>query len=147
MFGFFKRRLLREMEGYVAAIQLSVYGKLKRSFEEQHGEKAGRRLAAAVVNKLFGKAPTHTESELALAEQLASEIMRSDEEVRYAASMSARAMIVTEFHAKGSDAMWRHVNTIEWIKQFGELPAEPPSPKLIKELAGTLYRKYASAQE
>ena len=147
MFGFLKRRLRRElarkMDTYMVMIQLSMAEKLERPFRQQYGEN-GSRLAAAVTNKLFGKAPKHTETELALAEQLASDAIRNDGEVRYAAVMSLRITIASEYHKKNAEAMQRAIDTIQWMAQFGELPAFEPEPGLVEGLAKFLYKKYCA---
>ena len=154
MFGFLirrlKRDLVRNMEKYLIVIEVSVYHKLKPSLTEQYGEEQGAHLAAAVMNRLFGNASTHSEGEVALVEQLAADVVRNDGEVRYAAVMSLQTIIgINELRSDPFDplVMWRVIETVQWMAQFGVLPPVAAEPRIMKQLAETLSTKYISRRE
>lgn len=134
-----KRRLFRRMVAYVNTLQLAIYSKLLDSFYEQgHDADRSRYLAAAVANKLFAKPPRHEKSILEPAEELAREVVETDPEVRYAALMSLRTLMVMEGKGRRLEAAQRVTNTIEWMKQYWELSPDNPNPKLLQQLAQSL---------
>lgn len=134
-----KRRLFKGMVAHVNSIQLAIYSKLLDSFYEQgHDPDRSRYLAAAVTNKLFAKPPQHDRAILELAEELAREVVQTDQEVRYAALMSLRTLMAVDRRARRLEATRRVTDTIEWMKQFWELPPDSPEPELMKQLSQSL---------
>jgi ABC-type sugar transport system substrate-binding protein len=142
-----KKRLFGRMVGYVNCIQLVVYHKLWPLLEGGDTPDAAKRMAAAVVNKLFAKAPTHTKSEQLAADLLASELLKGNGEVRYAALMSLRAMMVVESARKNSAATARIMQTLQRMQQYWSLPLDPPDPDTLRELATNLTQKYLAQND
>ena len=138
-----KRRLFSHMVAYVNSLQVGVYRKLASEYCKLHGEERGKLLAAAVANRLFAKPSRHVPELLKLAEDLACEIVKNDQEVRYASLMSLRVLMVTESDRQNLEATRRIMETVQWMKQFWELPPEAPDPQLMERLAAEFYAKYS----
>jgi hypothetical protein len=149
MLGFFKRRLFRKMVSYVNGIQVGVFYKLCHSSMEAHGEEHSDLVAAATINRLFGKpvSPKHSENDLKAAEQVAVEILREDDEVRYAALMSLRTMMTIESERKNLSGMQRIVDTIDWMQHHWQLPTDSPEPELMRSMANLFYAKYSPERQ
>jgi len=136
------RKLLQQMHRDIDVIQLAVFYKLAPNFKKQYGNDRGYTITAAVTNKLFGKvAPNHSQQDLELAENLAADILRNDAEVRYAALMSCRAILLHEVDTKSGNEMFVWDN-IQWMSTIWTLPPDQATPQGIRELARTFYDKY-----
>jgi len=91
------QKTLRQMVSDTDVIQMAVGVKLSLSLQKEYGKDRGLTIAAAVSNKLFAKvSPMHSKEDLELAERLAADILKTDNEVRYAALMSCRARLLYE---------------------------------------------------
>jgi hypothetical protein len=127
-------------------IQMAVAVKLSSSFQSKYGKDRGITITAAVSNKLFAKAsPMHNKEDLELAERLAAEILKTDYEVRYAALMSCRAILLLEAE-RNTEAQWFVWDTIQWMAGICNLPPDEADPTIIRHLAATLHKKYLQNQ-
>jgi hypothetical protein len=136
------RKLLEQMHRDTDVIQTAVAYKLVPHFIKEYGEDRGYTITSAVTNKLFGKvSPTHNQQDLELAERLAADILRNDAEVRYAALMSCRAILLHEADMKSGNEMFVWDN-IQWMSTIWTLPPDEATPQGIQKLARTFYDKY-----
>jgi hypothetical protein len=146
---FFKgsfRKNLAQMVSDTNGIQAAVYVKLSSLYGTKYGEDRGITIAAAVTNKLFAKvSPMHSKEDLQLAESLASDILKTDAEIRYAALMSCRARLLFEAEQKAED-QWVTFDTIQWMANIWELPSDQASPGIIRQLANSLHKKYLNKE-
>lgn len=136
------RKLLEQMHRDTDVILVAVYHKLLPHFKKEYGDDRGYTITAAVTNKLFGKvSPDHSKQDLELAERLATDILRNDAEVRYAALMSCRAILLHEADMKSGNEMFVWDN-IQWMATIWTLPPDAATPQGIRELARTFSDKY-----
>ena len=136
------RKLLEQMHRDTDVIQMAVAHKLAPHFIKEYGNDRGYTITAAVTNKLFGKvSPTHSQPDLELAESFAADILVNDVEIRYAALMSCRAMLLHEADIKSGNEMFVWDN-IQWMSTIWTLPPDEVTPQGIRELARTFYDKY-----
>lgn len=136
------RKTLAQMVSDTNVIQSAVYVKLSPSYKTKYGKDRGLTIAAAVSNKLFAKiSPMHSEEDLRLAESLAADILRTDSEVRYAALMSCRAILLfeAERNTEEKSFVW---DTIQWMASIWNLTPDEANPTMIRQLASTLHNKY-----
>jgi len=123
-------------------IKLSVGHKLLPMCRQCYDEDFSLTLVAAVCNKLFASpSPHHSAEILRLAERAAENVLRTDNEVRYAAVMGCRAYMLC-VAGVDKDKEFLIVDTIEWMQSVCALPADWADPVLIENLANTLYSKY-----
>lgn len=66
---------------------------------------------------------------------------KNDAEVRYAALMSCRAILLHEADIKSGKEMFVW-DTIQWMATIWTLPPDEATPHGIRELAAILYNKY-----
>jgi hypothetical protein len=136
------RKTLAQMVSDTNIIQAAVCVKLSSSYKTKYGKDRGLTIAAAVTNKLFGKiSPMHSEEDLRLAEQLAADILKTDSEVRYAALMSCRAILLFEAE-RDTEEKWVVWDTIQWMASIWNLAPDEANPTMIRQLASTLQNKY-----
>ncbi|MGO8717390.1 MAG: hypothetical protein ACLPSL_02655 [Smithella sp.] len=136
------RKLLEQMHHDTDVIQMAVVHKLFSLFNQKYGKDRGLTITAAVTNKLFSKvSPAHSKEDLELAEYYATDILKNDAEVRYAALMSCRAILLHEADIKSGNEMFVW-DTIQWMATIWTLPPDEATPHGIRELATTLYNKY-----
>jgi len=136
------QKMLAQMVSHTDVIQSAIYVKLLPSFQTKYGDDRGLTIAAAVTNKLFGKvSPLHSAEDLQLADQLATDIIKTDSEVKYASLMSCRARMLfeAERNTEDKEVVW---DTIQWMASICQLPPDQANPTNIKELARTFYNKY-----
>jgi hypothetical protein len=87
-------------------IQMAIASKLLPLYETQYGDDYGPTVAAAVSNKLFATvSPKHRKEDLDLAEHLATKLLETDHEIRYASLMSCRARLLFEAE-RNSEEQW-----------------------------------------
>lgn len=89
-----------------------------------HGQFPGGQLAQAVVDRIFARQVSLTGKERLLADQLAADLVKRNETLREAAFSSLRAMLEVEGANNNFPAERRILDTMDWLKQFGGLPAE-----------------------
>ena len=136
------RKVLEQMNSDANVIQMAVATKLFSYFETEYGQERGATVAAAVANKLFAKVSTmHTKEDLQLAEHLATDIIKTDHEIRYAALMSCRARLLFETD-RNAEEQWLVWDTIQWMASIWNLPPDEADPTIIRHLASTLHKKY-----
>lgn len=136
------RKLLERMHCDTDVIKMAVAHKLVPNFVKEYGKDHGYTITAAVTNKLFGTvSPEHSQQDLELAERLAAGIIKNDAEVRYAALMSCRAILLHEADMKSGNEMFVWDN-IQWMSTIWTLPPDEATPHGIRELARTFYDKY-----
>lgn len=123
-------------------IQMAIARKIYPLYEAQYGQDYGATIAAAVANKLFSKvSPMHRKEELELADHLATELLKTDQEIRYASLMSCRARLLFEAEMNTKE-QWQVWDTIQWMASVCNLAQDEANPALIKNLAITLHKKY-----
>ncbi len=138
------RKILEQMCSDTDVIQMAIGIKLLHLYEPQYAEDRDRAstVAAAVGNKLFGTvSPMHSKDILELAEGLAKGLLETDYEIRYAALMSCRARLLFEAD-RNTEQTWNISDTIQWMDNVCDLPQDEVNPKLIRQLALTLHKKY-----
>jgi hypothetical protein len=135
-------KTLAQMVSHTDVIQAAIGVKLAASFKTKYGDDRGLTLAAAVTNKLFAKvSPMHSAEDLQMADQLATDIIKTDSEVKYASLMSCRARMLFEAE-RNTEEKWFVWDTIQWMASVCQLPPDQATPTIIRELATTLYNKY-----
>jgi hypothetical protein len=139
------RRLLKQMCSDTNVIMVAVYSKLFSIYEPKYGHERAATVAAAVANKLFARvSPMHSKEDLQLAEDLATGILKTDHEIRYAAVISCRARLLFEADKNAKSEETRNVwDNIQWMASIWNLPPDKADPTLIRQLAITLYKKYS----
>ena len=144
LFGGSARKLLEQMRRDSDVIKMAVAHKLLPNFFRRFGQQRGYTITAAVTNKLFGQiAPDHSKQDLEIAEQIATDILKNDAEVRYAALMACRAILLFEADRNTGNqiVVW---DTIQWMSTIWTLPADEATPNGIRKIALTLHNKYMS---
>ena len=128
------RESLARMNSDVDVIQMAVYVKLLSSYKPRYGDDRGTTLAVAVSNKLFGKvSPIHSKEDLAIAEDLATNIFKTDSEIQYAALISCRARLLFEAENKTQE-QWHIWDTIQWMATLHDLPSDQANPTIVHNL-------------
>ena len=138
MFGREKRKkeeTYRRTITLVGAIQRGVFSQLQPGFVERHGQIEGGRLAQEVVDKLFGRLSPGNGHDTVLANQSATEVARDNQNIRDAAFISLRAMLEVEGGKKNFAAERRILDTIHWLKQFGEIPPDASEPQALNRIS------------
>ena len=116
-------------------------------YEPKYAEDLAMTMAAAVSNKLFGRvSPMHSKDILELADGLANRLLETDHEIRYAALMSCRARLLHNAD-KDTEEKWQIWDTIQWMDSMWKLPKDVAEPKLIRQIAITLHKKYLQKTE
>jgi hypothetical protein len=142
MFGREKRKRRerhRQTTSRVQALQRGVYSQLNPLFVARYGQIDGSRLTQEVVDKLFGRVTPRSVHDLALAEESAGEVAKENQNVRDAAFVSLRAMLEVEGANKNFTAERRILDTIHWLKQFGEIPSDASEPQALNRISETLF--------
>jgi len=99
-------------------------------------------LVAAVCNRLFASpSPAHSAELLKDADELAETVLKSDDEVRYAAVMGCRAYLLCNAEAD-SELRWLIWDTLQWMASVCKLPAHEADPDTIEKLSNSLHAKY-----
>jgi hypothetical protein len=128
-------------------IQMAIGIKILSLYEPQYGHERAFTVASAVANKLFATvSPFHSKDDIELAEELATILLKSDYEIRYAALMSCRARLLLEAD-RNSERQWQVHDSIQWMASVCNLPQDAAEPKLIRQLAITLHKKYLQKTE
>jgi len=141
------RKLLEQMYSDTDVIQMAIASKLFSLYEPKYGHDHGLTVAAAVANKLFARvSPIKRKEDLELAEQLATILLETDHEIRYAALMSCRARLLFETECNTKEK-WQVWDTIQWMDSVWHLPQDVAKPALIRKLAITLHKKYLQKSE
>jgi hypothetical protein len=143
MFGLQKRRTkhrYRQTTSQVLALQRQIFNQLHPVFVKRRGHIEGARLAQEVVDKLFGRGAPRNGHDLTEAINSAGEIAREDKNVRDAAFISLRAMLEVEGANKNFAAERRIIDTIDWLKQFGEIPSDASQPQALNRICEVFNR-------
>jgi hypothetical protein len=123
-------------------IKMAVALKLLAMYRLAYHEETALTLASAVSNKLFASpSPDSRPDDLVLAERLAEDALRTDDEIRYAAVMGCRAWMLCTAD-KNTDERWRIWDTMQWMASVCPLPPDMADPSLIADLANALHDKY-----
>jgi hypothetical protein len=133
-----KQDAYRQTIAEVNAVQRCFVAQFHPLFVRQHGHLLGGRLAQAVVDKLFGRPSSLSGGELGLAERLTADIAAENLAVRNAAFISLRAMLQVEGASGNFAAERRIMDTIQWLKQFGEIPADSCEPQAVSRMLQTV---------
>jgi hypothetical protein len=99
-----------------------------------HGQFPGGQLAQAVVDRIFARQVSLTGKERLVADQLAADLVKRNETLREAAFASLRAMTEVEGAKNNLPTERRILDTVEWLKQFGGLPAEMALSEALEQL-------------
>ena len=141
MFGREKRkRHHQQTAAHVQVLQRHVYRQLHPLFVARYGQIDGSRLTQEVVDKLFGRVTPRNGHDLTLAEQSACEVARENQSVRDAAFVSLCAMLEVEGAKKNFAAERRILDTIHWLKQFGEIPPDSSEPQTLERISETFLK-------
>ncbi len=132
-----RRRRYQEIVAQVSAIERYLCDHLRPQFVEEYGPVAGAALANAVIDRLFARAIAPHGVELELAKQLSSTLAKENKPLRDAAFVSLRALLEVEGVSNNFAAERRIVDTIYWLKQFGEIPQESLLPQVLDRLIST----------
>lgn len=138
VFGFARqrrKRRYREIAAQVSAIQRCLFSQLHPRLTKEHGAIFGAQLAQSVVDRLFGRRVSLQGDALQLVDQLSSSLAERNQTVRDAAFVSLRAMLEVEGASNDFVAERRIVDTLHWLKQFGEMPANIPLTEVLDRLA------------
>ena len=141
MFGFSKRRKEKrylKTASQVHELARQIFEQLRPQFVERNGELQGPRLGQAAVDKLFGRAPALDQEDATFAEHLAAEIATENETIRDAAFISLHAMLDAEGEINNFAAERRVVDTIQWLKQFGEMPRNSSESDALERITETI---------
>ena len=130
--------LYRQTTTEVNAVQRCFVAQFHPVLVRQHGHLRGRILAQAVVDKLFARPSALDRNEFIQAEQLAAEIANESLAVRNAAFISLRAMLKVEGATGNFAAERRIMDTIQWLKQFGEMPPDSGEPLAVSRVLRTI---------
>ena len=103
-------------------------------------------LAAAATNLLFAEEPDamHDHIPEDVVEQVAAWFVRhaDDDDLPFAVVMSLRTLMTLHTDARGSEAMMRIMQRVQWIEGLVPFPAEAPTPGMMTDLAKTLQGRY-----
>jgi hypothetical protein len=123
-------------------IKMAVGMKLAAEYRQSYDEDRALTVAAAVANKLFGSpSPAHHPEVLELADRIAEKLLRTDDEIRYAAVMGCRAYLLCKA-GEDTNERWVIWDTIQWIASVCPLPPDEADPVTIGNLANTLHARY-----
>jgi hypothetical protein len=150
LFSYFNKLVIRQGLAQMASdskvIQMGICLKISPNYVRKYGRDRGLTIAAAIANKLVGKvSPSHSHEDLHLAEQEAADIFKSDPEIRYAALMACRAILLIETEKNPSSQPTQKIwDTIQWMDSLHELSQDIATPGLIREIAENFHTKYVN---
>ena len=141
MFGFKRRN--REKRCEQTAEQLEIlqrwlFDQLRPSLAKEFGDEYGDRLAQAVVDRFLVRPSSLARDDLIFGEQLAARIASEHQEIRDVVFVSLRAMLEVEGAKNHFAAERKILDTIQWMKQFGEIPQGNSQLHALQELIQTL---------
>ena len=92
----------------------------------------------ASLSELFDHIPED------VVEQVAAWFVRhaDDDDLPFAVVMSLRTLMTLHTDARGSEAMMRIMQRVQWIEGLVQLPPEAPTPGMMTDLAKTLQGRY-----
>ncbi|MDQ6652845.1 MAG: hypothetical protein M3Y84_08880 [Acidobacteriota bacterium] len=137
MFSFERRRIRKrheEIAKQVCVIQRYLIDKLRLSLGTTHGEIAGAQLSQAMVDRLFARPVTLAGRERLLADRLSGDLVRENRCVRDATFVSLQALLEVESTKHNVIAKRRVLETLDWLRQFGEAPSEGSLAKVFEQL-------------
>ena len=136
-----KHERLQQSLVQVQTIQRNVFRQIHPQFLERHGRIEGSRLAQLTVDKLFGRSNSLKDYENFLAERFAAELACENQIVREAAFISLLAMLEVERVTCRASAARRIVDTLNWLKQFGDIPADAEAPEALAIIGASLCKR------
>jgi hypothetical protein len=122
----------------VQSIQRQVFRQIRPRFVARHGQMEGSRLAQVTVDRLFGRSISLKGDDSRLASQFAAEVASEDQFIRNAAFISLLAMLEVERANKNAASRRRIAETISWLEQFGEVPADASEPDALAGITEAL---------
>ena len=126
MFGWGKRKRqrqhFREVRSQIDAIQMRMVVMVRRELLKQYGALTGSQLAQATVDRLFARPAALSGEYEQLIESLSNELARNNQVARDAAFVTLAAMLELERANNDFKAERRILETLRWLKQFGEQP-------------------------
>lgn len=142
-----KQARYRQAVAQIQIVQRYVFRQIHFRFLERHGQMEGSRLAQITVDRLFARANSLKGEESFLAGQFAADIASENQQIRNAAFISLLTMLELESADDNSSARRRIVDTIHWLKQFGEIPSGAGEADALARLCETLNGPLLSARE
>jgi len=142
-----KQEHQRQVVAQIHTIQRYVFRNIHFRFLAQHGQIEGSRLAQATVDKLFARANSLKGSESVLAAQFAAEIARDNCHIRNAAFICLLSMLEVEIAHHNAPARRRIVNTLHWLRHFGEIPPGAREPDALELISQALEGHSRQARE
>jgi len=134
MFGWGKergrRQHLKELRSQVDAIQTRMVVMVRRELVKDYGTLAGSQLAQATVDRLFARPAGLSGESVELVKNLSHELARENKFVRDAAFVTLVAMLELEGAANDFKAERRIIETLDWLRQYGE----PPTGLTLEEV-------------
>jgi hypothetical protein len=137
MFGLDKRRKRNrflQVEAEVSAIQRYLFDQIRPSLTTAYGYFEGGQLAQSVIDRLFARPVALAGKERLLVDRLSRDLLKGNESVRQVAFSSLRAILEVEGARNNFPAERRILDTVEWLKQFGGLPAGIPLSEALTRL-------------
>lgn len=131
----------------VTAIQCYLVNLLLPSLSASYGETNGIRLSEGILDRLFARPLSLAAQERFQADRLCADLLRQNEVIRIAVLTSLRALHELESERNNLAAKRRIEETIEWLKQFGEIPAESSLTEVFEVLKMATISKPWSASE
>ncbi len=142
MLGLSKRRKQkqqRQVNDCLRSIEDAIFRSVLVILQER-GTTASEHLPRSVVNKLLGRTCVGNGSESCIVKQIAADLMEGDSEVRDAVFISLQALLAVEGEKKNFEAERRILETIQWLKKFGEMPRTSHDSETLRTLAERLGR-------
>ena len=140
MLGLYKRRKQKQQKQVIDCLRSIEDAILRRVvlIIQERGAESSENLPRSVVNKLLGRTNVSNGAESGVAEQIARDLVARDEEIRNAVFISLQASLGVEGENKNFDAERRIMETILWLKDFGEIPSTSHDYETLMALAERL---------
>jgi len=144
MFGNQKRRrrerhkkALESME----VVERAICQRVAFLIEQEHGAAQSEILFQYVVDLLLARPRNDDAKKRATVEQIAADIVSRDKELRDALFVSLRAKLAIEGDGFNFSGERRGMETIIWLKRFGEIPMHENDADSLIHLAAKLGRR------
>jgi hypothetical protein len=138
MFGWGTRRrqrqYLRELKSQVDSIQTRIVVMVRRELLKQYGTITASQMAQATVDRLFARPAALGGEYIQLIDSLSNEIVRENKFVRDAAFVTLAAMLELDGANNDFKAKRRILETLQWLKQYGEEPLGITLQEINEEL-------------
>ena len=140
MLGFFKRpkqEQRNQVMDSLSSIEDAIFRRIVFIIQER-GTETSEHLPRSVVNKLLGKTCVNNGDDSRVVKQIACDLVARDEEVRDAVFICLQALLAIEGDKKDFGAERRILETLLWLKEFGEIPRTSHDSETLVALAENL---------